>query len=77
MSERTTHWTSIGVFATGLEADIAREALEDADIPVLVRGDQPGIFGSGFQGTVPGGIELLVPDTALLQARERLGRDDD
>ncbi len=63
-------WVVLGSFNTGLEADIARQTLEAEDIPVLVKGNHPGIFGAAFQGVVTGGIELLVPDAELARARE-------
>lgn len=69
MSE-TARWVVVGTFNTGLQADIARQTLEAEDIPVLVRGNQSGIFGAAFQGVVTGGIELLVPDVELERARE-------
>ena len=70
--ERADHaeWIEIGTYRTGLEADMARQLLEDEGIPVLVKSDAPGIFGAGFQGAVTGGITLHVPspefDRALL-----------
>ena len=73
----TPRWATLGVFPSGLAADIARQTLEEAEIPVLVRGDHAGIFGPGFQGSVGGGIEVLVPDSALEHAREILGTDDE
>ncbi len=66
----TAQWVHLGTFNTGLEADIVRAALEAEDIPVLVKGDNPGIFGASYQGVVTGGIELLVPDVELQRARD-------
>lgn len=73
--DRTPQWASLGFFPSGLAADIARQALEEAEIPVLVKGDHPGIFGLAFQGSVGGGVEVLVPDVALEHAREILGEE--
>ena len=56
-----TSWTLLRTCATGLEVDMYRALLESHDIPVLVRGDKPGILGPGFQGAVMGGLELYVP----------------
>ncbi|MGK2961494.1 MAG: putative signal transducing protein [Gemmatimonadaceae bacterium] len=67
-----TEWESLGLFPTGLDADIARQALEEAGIPVLVKGDRAGIFGAAFQGAFSGGVEILVPTIALAHAREIL-----
>ena len=65
-------WIEVATFATGLDADIAKSALEDADIPVLVRSDAAGIFGLAFQGVVAGGIALHVPTPEFARARELL-----
>jgi len=65
-------WVEIATFSTGLEADIARDTLEGADIPVLVRSNAPGIFGLAFQGVVVGGIALHVPTPEVERARELL-----
>lgn len=70
-------WVPLHTFSTGLEADAARLALEEAEIPVLIPGQQVGIFGPGFHGSQPGGITVLVPEVALLHARELLGLDAD
>lgn len=67
------HWAHLATFGSGLEADAARTLLEEEEIPVLVKGPQVGIFGGGFQGTVPGGVELLVPSPELERARELIG----
>jgi len=71
MSERA-EWIQVATFSTGLEADIARNTLEGADIPVLVRSNAPGIFGLAFQGVVVGGIALHVPTPEVERARELL-----
>jgi hypothetical protein len=65
-------WTAIGSFGTGLDADIARELLIAAEIPVLVRSERTGLFGPAFQGAVPGGVSLVVPAAHAERARELL-----
>ena len=70
-------WALLTQCSTGFEAELARASLETAEIPVIVHGAQPGIFGAGFQGTLPGGVSLFVPAIALAEARELLGLDDD
>jgi hypothetical protein len=62
----------VATVSTGFEADAARATLEDDGIPVLVRGNQAGIFGGGFQGPVIGGIDILVPSAAVSRALELL-----
>ena len=66
-------WIKLATFGSGLEADIARARLEEADIPVQLRGQQTGAFGPSFQGAVPGGLDIYVPSPELEHARELLG----
>lgn len=73
----TPSWVTLHTFTTGLEADAARLTLEEAEIPVLIPGQQVGIFGPGFHGGQPGGTTVLVPEVALLHARELLGLDSE
>ena len=71
-------WVSIGSYATGLEADMAKSTLEAAHIPVLVRSNAPGIFGLAYQGNVAGGITLHVPTPEVSRALDLLdGVDTD
>lgn len=72
-----TSWARLSEYSTGFEADVARAALAVAEIPVLVQGEQPGIFGAGFQGMQPGGITLYVPASALDRARVALGIEEE
>lgn len=65
-------WITIGTYATGLDADIARELLEGEGIPVLLQSNSAGIFGLSFQGSVAGGIGLQVPSPEVDRARELL-----
>lgn len=65
-------WIKLATFGSGLEADIARARLEEADIPVQLRGQQTGAFGPSFQGSVPGGVDVYVPSPELEHARELL-----
>jgi uncharacterized protein (DUF1330 family) len=67
-------WVRFGWYASGFEADAVRELLETQGIPVLMRGQQPGVFGAGFLG---GPSELLVPGPALEEARAIAGTGDD
>ncbi len=65
-------WVEVASYSTGLEADMAKNALELADIPVLVRSNAAGIFGLAFQGAVAGGVALHVPTPEFERARELL-----
>ncbi|MGH8260857.1 MAG: putative signal transducing protein [Steroidobacteraceae bacterium] len=61
---------SIRSYPTRLEADLARIALEGADIPALVLG-----IGTGMEGGAAG-VQLLVPDDrvdAALQVLKEIG----
>jgi hypothetical protein len=72
----TNQWARVLKVYTGLDADTARATLELEHIPVLVRGYSVGMFGSAFQGSVPDGVEILVPESELERARDLLGIDD-
>ncbi len=69
------NWVSLRSFDTGLEADMARLRLQAAGIPVLLRSNRAGVFGLTFQGSVPGGILLVVPMAEVVRARELLEED--
>lgn len=68
-------WVAVGTYTTGLEADIARGMLESSDIPVLTKGEQPGIFGGGYAGNISGGIVLHVPSPEVERAKQLLSMD--
>jgi len=70
--ESRAEWVQVASFATGLEADIAKNTLEDDGIPVLVQSNAPGIFGLAYQGGVAGGVRLHVPTPEVSRARELL-----
>ena len=50
-------------------------AAEAQVVPVLIRSERTGIFGPGFQGSVPGGVGLAVPAAHADRARELLSSD--
>jgi len=58
---------AIRTYSTRLEADLARIALEGADIPAAVFGVDVGFAGIG-------GVQLLVPEERL-EAAEKVLRD--
>jgi hypothetical protein len=70
-------WTVLTKVYSGLAADTIRATLELEGIPALVRGYQIGLFGSGFQGPLSEGAEILVPESALERARELLPEPDE
>lgn len=68
-----SHWVVLTNFGSALEADIAVERLRSAGIPARGRGnDIVGIFGPGFQGTTARGVDVVVPNTRVKEARELL-----
>jgi hypothetical protein len=69
----TTQWAELASFGTGLEAEIARQKLDDAGIPALIKSDVSGIFGAAFQGIVPSGVSVSVPEPELARAKEIIG----
>jgi len=69
-------WVAVQSFSTGLEAEMAQQVLEQAGIPSLLRSDRAGVFGLTFQGPVPGGVTVVVPDSAVAQARELLAESE-
>ncbi|MCC6432275.1 MAG: DUF2007 domain-containing protein [Gemmatimonadaceae bacterium] len=68
-SSGPAQWVLVASYATGLEAEMARQQLENEGIPVLVGNPAPGIFGAGFQGNVTGGIRLSVPSPEVERSR--------
>lgn len=68
MSE-SPEWTLVAEYGAGYEADLATSMLEAADIPVLRKGPETGIFGPGFSGTTALGVQLFVPRSRLEDAR--------
>jgi hypothetical protein len=70
-------WARLTTVYSGLAVDTIRATLELEGIPVLVRGYQVGMFGSGFQGPITEGAEILVPESALDTARELVLEPDD
>lgn len=68
----TEKWALLTTVYTGLDADTLRASLEAEGIPTLVRGYQVGMWGSGFQGPINEGADVLVPESALERAREFL-----
>ncbi len=62
----------VASFASRLEAGYAGGILESNGIIYSIRGDDVGIFGPGHQGPVVNGVDLLVAEPDLAQARQLL-----
>lgn len=74
---RGSEWTKLMTYGSALEADLTVARLESAEIPAVSRGnDIVGIFGPGFQGVTAKGVDVLVPASAVRDARLVLGLDE-
>lgn len=73
----STDWVPVAEYAALYESELPRQQLEAADIPVLVKGVEAGIWGPGFAGPTSRGITILVPEDRLDEARDLLDRSDD
>ena len=61
--------TPIGTYATRVEADLARIALEAEGVSCMIVG-----VGTAWEGGIEG-VRLLVPDDQVERARQILGED--
>ena len=74
---KASPWVRLTTFSSALEADVAVSRLEAAEIPAISRGnDIVGIFGPGFQGPTAKGVDVLVPEAAIEDARAVLDLDE-
>lgn len=67
-----SRWAKLATYNTGFEVDLLCIALDTEAIPYLIRGHNRGTDGAGYQGLVVGGIDVLVPEDALEDARSAL-----
>ena len=65
-----TDWIKAQEFASRLDAEMAQARLESALIPSAIKADDVGIFGPGFRGAVPSGVQLFVPRELLTAAKD-------
>jgi hypothetical protein len=72
MSDRDVRWIPVAFYSARYLAEIPMQTLEAQGIPVLLKGEEPGIWGPAFSGPTSQGIQLLVPDAAEADAREVL-----
>lgn len=63
-------WEAVITYTTTFEADVAKAALEQAGIPVLVKGADVGMFGGAFSGPTAHGVTLYVPADRLEDAKD-------
>lgn len=74
---RKLSWVVAKTYSAVFMAEMAVGLLEDAGIPALSRGEYAGIFGGGWAGTVAKGVDVLVPEDRVEEAREVLGPDEE
>lgn len=66
---KANEWVKLASYATVFDAERAKATLDNAGIPALLKSHgATGLFGPGFQGTVPGGVVLEVPSQDLERA---------
>jgi hypothetical protein len=74
---RQAEWAKVTTCSSMLEAELSSQTLEASGIPARIRAhDLVGVFGPGFQGSVPRGVDLMVPSPLVAEAREVLGLDE-
>jgi len=73
MSEpKAPRWITVATYSARYLAELPIQSLEGAGIPVLVKGEEPGIWGPAFAGPTSQGVTLLVPSEAKQEALEIL-----
>lgn len=72
MSREEIRWVAVASYAARYLAEIPMQTLQGQGIPVLLKGEEPGIWGPAFSGPTSQGIQLLVPEPAEEDAREIL-----
>lgn len=65
-------WSLVARYTHGYEVDFAESTLQEAGIPVVVRGREAGIWGPGFAGPTSQGLSIWVPEDRLDDARDLL-----
>lgn len=73
MSDQAPRWVTVATYAARYLAEIPLQTLQGNGIPVIVKGEEPGIWGPAFSGPTSHGLELQVPEPFLDEARELLG----
>ena len=65
-------WVRLVNFAAAWEAESLVEQLRSAGIHAMVKPHDVGIFGLGFAGRTPRGVDVMVTSNALAAARDVL-----
>jgi hypothetical protein len=72
MGDAEDKFVSIARFDTRLEAETIGHALDQYDIPFLVKSEDIGIFGPGHVMSTPQGASLWVPASRRKEVAELL-----
>jgi hypothetical protein len=67
------NWVQLRDYASRFEADLDIGLLEEAGIPVMIKGPSAGIYGPGFAGPTPLGLRLFVREEDLVEAIDTIG----
>ena len=65
-------WVTVATYDSVLEAEFAAATLQEAGIPAHTAGAHLGIFGPGYQGGSPRGVQVQVPHHRAEDAAELL-----
>lgn len=68
-----SEWKTVKEYAALFEAELDQQTLEQAGIPVMLKGPMTGAFGPGFSGPTAQGVTLLVPDDRHDEAIDLIG----
>jgi len=68
MTEADVRWVPVASYPARYLAEIPLQTLQAEGIPVMVKGEEPGIWGGGYLGPTSVGIELMVPEPLLDEA---------
>lgn len=77
MGDESPEWTPVESYGARYEVELPVQRLEAAGIPVLVKGEEAGIWGPGFAGPTSRGITLLVPADRREEALKLLRDEED
>lgn len=77
MRDEAPRWVTVATYAARYLAEIPIQTLKGNGIPVIVKGEEPGIWGPAFSGPTSHGLELQVPEPLAREAREILGEPTD
>lgn len=71
-AEDDVRLVTVATFPARYLAELPIQSLQGAGIPVVVKGEEAGIWGPAFAGPTSRGVEIQVPRAAEEDAREIL-----